>query len=240
MTWPLVTWMSRSPSLSTSNSLVPKPSGTKPEPSPAFVVTSSKRPSPQVLVERVQLFGEVRDEDVRQPLPSTSRAVDAHAGLRLAVRVEADAGGVGDVDERAVAVVAIENSGPCRWRRRCRCRRRDRSRRTRRRGPCRPGLAMPACLRDVGERAVAVVAKQPVGHAVEHRRIAVHPVARPCGGRSTGCRRCGSRGSWRRRDRDRRRGRSRRSRCWCSTPSAPPATPAVAVTSVNVPSPLLR
>ena len=95
----------------------------------------------------------------------------------FAVAVEAHAGAVGDVDERAVPVVAVEKvphhvvrdvdvgvavaievaerhaealAG---------------------------GIGDARRLRDVGERAVAVVAKQPVRHPVEHRRIAVHPVA---------------------------------------------------------------
>ena len=39
------------------------------------------------------------------------------------------------------------------------------------------GIGDARRLRDVGERAVAVVAEQPIRHPVEHRRIAVHPVA---------------------------------------------------------------
>ena len=61
-----------------------------------------------VLVERVQLLGEVGDEQLGKAVAIDVAAVDAHARLRLAVDVEADAGGIGDVLEGAVAVVAIE------------------------------------------------------------------------------------------------------------------------------------
>ena len=122
-------------------------------------------------------------------------AIDAHAGLRLAVRIESDAGRVGDVGERAVAVVAIEKI-PHRVVRdvdvgvAVAIEVAERHAEALARGIGDAGL-----LRDIGERAVAVVVKQPVGRAVELRRMAVHPVARLCSARSMGCRRADSRGS---------------------------------------------
>ena len=38
------------------------------------------------------------------------------------------------------------------------------------------GFDQPGFGRDIGKRAVAVVAKQPVRHPVEDRRVAVHPI----------------------------------------------------------------
>ena len=93
MTCPFVTWMSRSPSLSKSKSFVPKPRGMKPDPSPAFVVTSSKTPGGDC-AERVQLFGKIGDEDVRKTIRINVCAVRSHAGLRLSVAVESTPGGI--------------------------------------------------------------------------------------------------------------------------------------------------
>ncbi len=64
--------------------------------------------SPAVLVQRVQLFREVRDEELRPAVSGHVSAVHAHPGLRLSVRVEPDAGGVRHILEGAVSVVSIE------------------------------------------------------------------------------------------------------------------------------------
>ena len=224
--------------MSTSNILVPKPSGMKPAPSPAFCVTSSNRPFAEIAVQRVQLLREVGDEEVRQTVAVDVAAIDAHAGLRLAVAVEADAGRVGHVDEGAVAVVLVEEvphhvvgdvdvgvavaieiaEGDAE--------------------ALAGGVGDPRRARDVGERAVAVVAKQPIRHPIEHRRMAVHAVAVLAQPAERVVASAGSRGSWRRRGRDRRRGRKSRNPVLVLHSEAPPATPAVAVTSANVPSPL--
>ncbi len=79
-----------------------------PEPSPAFCRDVLEEALAEIAVERVQLLREIRDEDVREAVAVDVAAVHAHAGLRLAVAVEADAGGIGDVDERAVALVLVE------------------------------------------------------------------------------------------------------------------------------------
>ena len=188
MTWPFVTWMSRSPSLSTSKSFVPKPSGMKPDPRPDLRETSSNSPVAAVLVERVQLFGEVGDEDVREAVAVDVGAVDAHAGLRLAVDVEADAGAVGDVGERAVAVVAVEEVADHVV------------------GDVDVGVAVAievaerdaealaggigdaGLLRDVGERAVAVVADTADPPCRRTSSDGSTSGSRPCAARSTDCR----------------------------------------------------
>ena len=123
-------------------------------------MTSSNRPFAAVAVERVQLLGEVGDEDVGQAVAVDVAAIDAHAGLRLAVAVEADAGAVRDVGEGAVAVVPVEeiphhvvgdvDVGVAVA---IEVAERDAE-------ALAGGVGDPRRPRDVGERAVAVVAKQ--------------------------------------------------------------------------------
>ena len=62
----------------------------------------------EVAVEGIQLLREVGDEDVGKAVAVDVTAIDAHAGLRLAVAVEADARRVRHVGEGAVAVVLVE------------------------------------------------------------------------------------------------------------------------------------
>ena len=83
--------------MSTSKNFVPKPSGTNPEPQPGRHRHVLERPVAVIHVERVQLFREVRDEDIGKAVAVDVGAVDAHAGLRLAVAVEPDACAIRDV-----------------------------------------------------------------------------------------------------------------------------------------------
>ncbi len=131
----------------------------------------------EVGVERVQLFGEVGDEEIRETIAVDITAIDAHTRLRLTVGVEADTRGVGNVGERAVAVVAVQEvphhvvgdvdvGVPVT----IVVAERDAETLAGRVGDA--GL-----LRDVRKRPVPVVPVQPIGHPVEHRRMAVHAVS---------------------------------------------------------------
>ena len=104
-------------------------------------------------------------------------AVGAHARLRLAVGVEPHAGAIGLVDEGALAGIAVEKIahgvvGDV-----------DVGQAVaivvaeRHAEPLAGRIGDAGLLRDVGERAVAVVAVQPIRHPVEHRRMAVHPIS---------------------------------------------------------------
>ncbi len=67
-----------------------------------------EQPAAEVGVQGIQLLGEVGDEDVGKAVALDVPAIDAHAGLGLAVAVEADARRIRHVGEGAVAVVLVE------------------------------------------------------------------------------------------------------------------------------------
>ena len=95
----------------------------------------------------------------------------------LPFRSNPTAGAIGDVHERSVAVVAVQEVADqivgdvdVLIAVAIEVAERDAE-------PLAGGIGDASLLRHVGERAVAVVAIETVGHAVEDRRIAVHPVA---------------------------------------------------------------
>ena len=112
-----------------------------------------------------------------RPFPSTSAQSVPMPACGLPLASKPDAGAIGLVDEGALAGIAVEEVAHRVVR------------------DVDVGLAVAVViaerhaetlagrigdaglLRDVGERAVAVVAVQPIRHPVEHRRMAVHPIS---------------------------------------------------------------
>ena len=171
-------YRSTSPSLSASKNFAPKPSGRNEELEARPHGGVLEHAVPVVHVERVQLLGEVRDEEIREAVAVDVGAIDAHARLRLAVLIESDARRRTRRRRTAVAVVAIQEI-PHRVVRdvdvhvavAIEVAERDAE-------PLAGRIRDAGRSRDIGERAVAVVAKEAVGLAVEERRVAIGAIAR--------------------------------------------------------------
>ena len=198
---------------------------------------------PEVGVQRRRVAGEVGLDDVEGAVAIVVADADAHARLRLAVLAVGAAGADADVGERAVVVVAIERA-------RVRI--------------VRDVDVGPAVVVEVERADAEAVGAAGLGDAGAGRRRP-RRCRRPCCGTARWRRRaaradrtrpgcpCSGRGpnrasapwrdrgrcSWRRTDRAARRGRSRGRRR--PVPHRVPAVarPARAVTSVNVPSPVV-
>src|SRR5262245_43116145 len=62
----------------------------------------------EIVIERVELFGEVRYEDVRKAIAVVIRDFRSHSGLRPSVAVESNTRAICNIEECAIALVMVE------------------------------------------------------------------------------------------------------------------------------------
>ena len=107
--WPFATSRSSAPSLSRSANAVPHDSGLKVSGAHAARLRDVlEHPAAEPVIERREVFGEVRGEEVGDPVAVHVAHREAHARLRGSVLVERGSRPGGDLLEDAAALVPVE------------------------------------------------------------------------------------------------------------------------------------